>query len=183
MTFPAIVFAAMIMNNPQQNGGFILLDASVMKTADRWRIVNDDVMGGVSSSRAVIRDKRILFSGSVSLENNGGFASLRSQIKNYDFAKFSGIEIRLKGGGKLYSISMKETPYFTGYSFTSTFETKENDWTVLQIPFDKFKLQYFGRNINSGKKVPLSKIKEIALLIGDKQEGDFEAEIDYIMLY
>jgi len=172
------------MNNPQQDGGSILLNASIMKTEDQWRIVNDDVMGGLSSSKVfVTEDDKITFSGKVSLENNGGFASLRSQIKDYNFEKFSGIEIKLKGDGKRYSISMKETSYFSGYFYTCSFETKKNDWAVVQIPFDRFKLNYFGKDTNSGKKVPLSKIKEVSLLIGDKQEGAFEAEVDYIKLY
>ncbi len=52
------------------------------------------------------------------LENNGGFASLRSPVKNYNFENFSGIEIKIKGDGKRYSISMKETTYFSGYFYT-----------------------------------------------------------------
>ena len=100
MNFLTIIFAAIIMNNPQQDGGSILLNASIMKTEDQWRIVNDDVMGGISSSKAIIKDDKITFSGNVSLDNNGGFASLRSQIKNYNFENFSGIEIKIKGRWK-----------------------------------------------------------------------------------
>ena len=154
-----------------------------MKTGDQWRIVNDGVMGGLSSSKAIVKDEKIIFSGNVSLDNNGGFASLRSPVKNYNFENFSGIEIKIKGDGKRYSISMKETTYFSGYFYTSSFESKKNDWTVVKIPFENFKLNYFGKETNSKQKIPLSKIKEISLLIGDKQEGTFEAEIDYIKLY
>ncbi len=184
MILLTIIFAVITMNNSQQEGEAILLNASIMKTEEQWRVVNDDVMGGISSSKVLVTDDdRIIFRGNVSLENNGGFASLRSPVKNYNFENYSGIEIKLKGNGKLYSISMKETAYFSGYFYTCSFETKKNDWTTLQIPFDKFKLHYFGKDMNSGKKVPLSKIKEVSLLIGEKQEGAFEAEIDYIKLY
>lgn len=183
MNFLTIILAALIMNSPKLDVESILLNASMMKTEDRWRIVNDDVMGGISSSKAIIKDDKIIFGGNVSLENNGGFASLRSPVKNYNFENYSGIEIKLIGKGKLYSISMKETSYFSGYFYTCSFETNKNDWTVLQIPFDRFKLYYFGKDMNSSKKVPLNKIKEVSLLIGDKQEGTFEAEIDYIKLY
>ena len=185
MNLPAIILSSILMiTSIKPNQEDYLLNSSIMKTENQWRIVNDDVMGGVSSSKVFItEDDKISFSGNVSLENNGGFASIRSQIKNYDFVNFSGIEIKLKGDGKLYSISMKETSYFSGYFYTCSFETKKNEWTILQIPFDRFKLHYFGKDINSDKKVPLSKIKEISLLIGDKQGGTFEAEIDYIKLY
>jgi NADH dehydrogenase [ubiquinone] 1 alpha subcomplex assembly factor 1 len=172
------------MNNSlQQNEDNILLNASIMKTENKWRIVNDGVMGGLSSSNAVVKDEKIIFSGNVSLENNGGFASLRSPVKDYNFEKFAGLEIKLKGDGKRYSFSMKETTYFNGYFYTSSFETKKDEWIVVQIPFNEFKLYYYGKEANSNKKLPLNNIKEISLLIGDKQEGQFKAEVDYIKLF
>jgi hypothetical protein len=172
------------MNNPQQNNSIVLLNSSIMKTEDQWRIVNDDVMGGLSSSKVSISEEgKILFSGKVSLENNGGFASLRSPIKNYNFENHSGIEIRIKGDGKKYSISMKETSYFTGSFYTVNFQTIKDELITLKIPFDSFALYYFGREVSSNPKIPLNKIKEISLLIGEKQEGIFYAEIDFIKLY
>ena len=42
---------------------------------DRWTIVNDGVMGGLSRSRILVSDERtVVFEGRLSLENNGGFA-------------------------------------------------------------------------------------------------------------
>jgi len=178
-----LISVILIKTTTIQNDDNFLLNAALMKTENQWRIVNDGVMGGLSSSKAVIKDDKIIFSGNVSLENNGGFASLRSPVKDYNFENFSGIEIKIKGDGKRYSISMKETTYFNGYFYTSSFETKKDEWIVAQIPFNQFKLYYLGKDINSSKKIPLDNIKEISLLIGDKQEGEFKAEIDYIMLY
>ncbi|MEO8232041.1 MAG: CIA30 family protein [Ignavibacteriota bacterium] len=172
------------MNNlSKQSDNIILLSASAMKTENQWRIVNDGVMGGLSSSDVSVKDDKIIFAGNVSLENNGGFASLRSPVKDYNFEEFSGIEIKIKGDGKRYGISMKETSHFTGYFYTTTFETKNNELVTVKLPFDQFKLYYFGRGIDSSKKIPLDKIKEISLLIGDKQKDTFIIEIDYIKLY
>ena len=40
-----------------------------------WNIVNDDVMGGISRSSLSMNDENnLIFSGYLSLENNGGFA-------------------------------------------------------------------------------------------------------------
>ncbi len=185
MNFLSFTLAAIIINNSvQQNENNVLINASLMKTENQWRIVNDGVMGGLSSSKAIVNnDSKIVFSGNVSLENNGGFASLRSPVKDYNFEKFSGIEIKIKGDGKRYSVSMKETTYFEGYFYTSSFESKKDEWIIIQIPFDQFKLYYFGKETDSNKKIRLNNIKEISLLIGDKQAGEFKAEIDYIMLY
>ncbi len=147
MNFLTIIISAIIMSSPlHQTEDTILLNASNMKTENQWRIVNDGVMGGLSSSNVTVNDdNKIVFKGNVSLENNGGFASLRSPVKNYNFEKFSGIELRMKGDGKRYSISMKETSYFTGYFYTTSFDTKNDEWMVIKIPFDEFKLYYYGK--------------------------------------
>ena len=47
--------------------------------AKQWQTVNDGVMGGVSDGRFKINDdKNMEFFGTLSLENNGGFASVRT---------------------------------------------------------------------------------------------------------
>jgi hypothetical protein len=184
MNLPAMILSAILMiTSIKQNQDGYLLNTSIMKTQNKWHIVNDGVMGGLSSSKVNVEDDKIIFSGNVSSENNGGFASLRSPIKDYNFENFSGIEIKIKGDGNRYSISMKETTYFSGYFYTSTFETQKDEWITIKIPFDQFKLYYFGKETKSGKKIPLNNIKEISLLIGDKQEGSFNSEIEYIRLY
>lgn len=184
MNFLTLTLSLIIMiSSSLQNQDSLLLNASLMKTENKWRVVNDGVMGGLSSSKAFVEDDKIIFSGNVSLENNGGFASLRSPVKDYNFEKYNGIEIKIKGDGKQYSISMKETYYFTGYFYTTSFDTKKDEWMVIKISFDKFKLYYYGKETNSKKKIPLSNIKEVSLMIGDKQEGSFKAEIEYLWLY
>lgn len=184
MNLAAIILLAFLMiTSINQNQENYLLNSSIMETKNKWLIVNDGVMGGLSSSKVNIKEDKIIFSGNISLENNGGFASLRSPIKNHNFENFYGIEIRIMGDGKCYSISMKETTYFSGYFYTSTFETKKDKWIKIKIPFDQFKLNYFGKETKSNKNIPLNNIKEISLLIGDKQEGNFTAEIDYVKLY
>ena len=46
-----------------------------------WRQTNDDVMGGVSTSRMTIdKNGHGVFLGNVSLDNNGGFAMTRLPV-------------------------------------------------------------------------------------------------------
>lgn len=178
-----LIFAVFMINKQNNQVNVSLLNAAIMKSEDKWRIVNDGVMGGLSSSKAVVQDDIIIFSGDVSLKNNGGFASLRSPVIEYNFEGYSGIEIKIKGDGKRYSISMKETTYFTGLFFTSAFEAKKDEWITIRLPFDQFMLYSFGRKTSSKKKIPTDNIKEISLLIGDKQAGVFKAEVEYLRLY
>ncbi len=161
----------------------ILLNYKTMESDSKWRIVNDGVMGGLSTSRVELRNGDIIFSGDVSLKNNGGFASLRSPVKDYNFSGSNGFKLNVLGDGKIYSISMKETEYFSGYFYTADFITEKEKWTEVKIPFAEFSHYYFGRNIESNPKIPLNNIKEVSLVISNKQEGNFEIKISNIHLY
>jgi len=149
-----------------------------------WRIVNDNVMGGQSTSQLKrnTEDETWVFEGNLSLENNGGFASIRSPQKGYDFRDFKGIEIKIRGDGKNYGISLSENYYFTGFYYHYSFSTHPNEWMIYQLNFDQFKPQYFGRPFEYSRQVDLDDIKEISLIIGDKQNGPFQLEIAWIKL-
>ena len=63
-----------------------------------WMVVNDGVMGGLSQSRPEITDRdTLVFTGNVSLENNGGFASIRHGAEPFGLEEGDGILIRVKG--------------------------------------------------------------------------------------
>ena len=62
-----------------------LFDFSKPDAAQAWQPVNDGVMGGVSDGRFKITDQGTMeFFGTLSLENNGGFASVRSAAVTLD---------------------------------------------------------------------------------------------------
>ena len=64
----------------------------------KWFSVDDGVMGGVSKGKLSVEDGTLVFSGKLSLENNGGFSSLRSGDKKYDFSGKGGFRDAGKGG-------------------------------------------------------------------------------------
>ena len=69
--------------NPEKNIGL-----------DNWNIVNDDVMGGISTSYLSVSDgKSLIFNGNLSLENNGGFASTRHRFKEQTLASVKSFKI------------------------------------------------------------------------------------------
>ncbi len=73
-----------------------------------WQIVNDTVMGGISSSRLDrVDDEIVRFSGQLRLENNGGFASMRSSSGVPNMAKANTIVIRVRGDGRRYQLRLR----------------------------------------------------------------------------
>ncbi len=151
---------------------------------DQWRSINDTVMGGVSYSRLLI-DKRgfAVFFGVVSLENNGGFASVRSFPKHYDLSDYEGLAIRVKGDGKRYKLSLKTEDRLDGVVYQQSFETFEDRWKKIYLPFCDFKPGFRGRLLENAKPLNPSEIRTFGFVIAEKQDGVFQLNIDWIKAY
>ena len=168
----------------ETNLKFKFADFTDKKVRSQWGVTNDDVMGGVSTSKiSVGEDEVLIFSGEISLENNGGFASLRSPIDDYDFSDYKGFLLKVKGDGKTYSLSFRQTKNFTGYNYTKKFATERDKWQIVSLPLKEFKLKYYGREVNNSELPDKSAIKQISILISDKQQGPFKVDIAWIGLF
>ena len=76
--------------------------------ADYWMIVNDSVMGGISQSQFTLTENGAArFEGTLSLANNGGFASVRTYPIDYKLADYDGVKIRFKGDGRQYKLRLR----------------------------------------------------------------------------
>jgi hypothetical protein len=77
-----------------------LFDFAGPEAAQQWQAVNDGVMGGVSEGRfRITPDKKLEFFGTLSLENNGGFASVRTKPTELNLKAGDAIVVRAKGDG------------------------------------------------------------------------------------
>jgi monofunctional biosynthetic peptidoglycan transglycosylase len=161
----------------------ILLDFEQPGDAANWTVINDVVMGGVSSSRFVVeKPGTAVFSGVVSLENNGGFASANMKPAQFDLSDCDGIRFRVKGDGKSYKITLKNEGAFNGFSYRFEFATKDGEWLTIDAPFSSFVPKFMGET-TSAPPVDRARIKTFGFLIADKQDGPFRLEIDWIGAY
>jgi len=145
-----------------------------------WQVVNDVVMGGISVSKFEIQDEYGVFSGKVSLENNGGFASVRALLPESVTGNFQRIVIRVKGDGKTYRFTIRTDQNFDGVAYASSFSTKNNMWTDHEFSIDDFAPTFRGRTLNDVPPLKDQQIRQIGLLISDKQSGSFNLLIDWI---
>jgi len=158
----------------------MLFDFSQTSPIDDWRIVNDGVMGGLSQGKFSINAKgNGFFRGTISLDNNGGFSSVRYRFKTQDVSKFSAIKIRLKGDGKAYQFRIKADAS-QRYSYIEKIETS-GDWETLTIPFSTMYPAFRGRVLDLPNYLG-KELTEIAFLFGNKKEEDFALAIDFIEL-
>ena len=165
------------------NGETVIFNFNSPADSDKWTTVNDVVMGGVSDSKFLINsDSTATFSGTVSPDNNGGFASVRTSLKN-DFKDYEGAVIRVKGDGKIYSLRFRTDINFDGISYQAKFKTISGEWKEYKIPFSDFKPTYRGNTLSDKPNLESKDIKQIGILIAGKQFGKFELNIDWIKFY
>lgn len=151
--------------------------------ADRseWYVVNDGVMGGISES--AIRktpSETAVFSGDLSLENNGGFASVRAAVGTRDLSAHSGLQIRVRGDGRTYQLRLRSNDGFDGIAYRSFFDTREGEWLEITLPFSEFVPTFRGRTLSDQPPLDRSRIQQVAFMLADKNPGTFSLEIDYV---
>ena len=145
-----------------------------------WMIVNDGVMGGLSSSSLIKNEEgHAQFSGVVRLENNGGFASVRYRVIDIESTEFSAFKLHVKGDGKRYQFRAKKG-IRDRHSYTKYFETNGN-WEEIIIPFDQMKPTFRGRLL---AMPPLdgNSLSELGFLIGNGVKESFALQIKRVEL-
>lgn len=170
---------------PSETGTeLVLFDFGSETAVSEWRAVNDTVMGGISSGRMMRSSEgNAVFAGTVSLENNGGFASVRGPNLAQGLGEFAGIAVRIRGDGKQYKAGLRTDELFDGVFHQASFDTEPGGWQVVKIPFTGFIPTYHGRRLSEDRRMKPEEIRSVSFLISDKQEGPFQLEIDWIKAY
>lgn len=157
-----------------------LIDFSKSLEGPEWKSVNDGVMGGLSKGKPEMKDGKMHFTGVLSLENNGGFSSIRVD-KDYDFSGKTKMLLRVRGDGRTYQLRLSTDARYndSAISYGTEFSTEKGKWIEVKVTFKSLSPSWRGRNLD-GPPLDLSEVEEIGILIGDKKEGPFELEIDWI---
>ena len=144
-----------------------LFDFNAQSTLENWYVVDDVVMGGRSAgSFSLSPEGHGIFAGEVSLENNGGFSSVRHRFAPTEVQDYTHCYIRLKGDGKRYQFRIKANSkdYFSYIAYFST----NGDWQTVQIPLNEMYPSYRGRKLDI-PNFSADYMEEIAFLIANKK--------------
>lgn len=159
----------------------VLSDFSGADAPKEWQTINDGVMGGVSEGKFKITDKKTLeFFGTLSLENNGGFASVRTKAKKLGLEKGDVLLVRVRGDGREYSMNLHVPRPLTAFSYRATVQTKKDEWIEVKFPLDKFVATSFGRVVKDAGPVDPGEVNGLGFLLGDKKAGPFKMEVEWI---
>ncbi|BDX35212.1 CIA30 family protein [Mycobacterium antarcticum] len=160
-----------------------LVDLDEASEVATWTTVNDPVMGGQSTSRITFGDGGLVFSGDISLENNGGFASARSPQDPDIGRRATGaksLRVRALGDGKTYVLKVGTAGQ--PWSYIQRFTTEAAVQRIYELPIAGF--QPVGQRLDPAPDAPQtldpSNIDQVSVYILDKQQGPFELTISTI---
>ena len=157
-----------------------LYDFSTNSDLSNWTVVNDVVMGGRSEADFFVNsDGHAVFQGKVSLENNGGFSSVRYRFAQKKTEDYDTMVIRLKGDGKRYQFRVK-TASSDRHSYIYHFQTT-GDWQIIEIPFTEMYPGFRGNKLDM-PNYPGKEMEEIAFLIANNKAEAFNLELDKIFM-
>lgn len=172
-----IIFLALVSINMNER---MIFDFNKNSDISSWRVVNDVVMGGRSSgSFELSEDGHGVFSGEVSLENNGGFSSVRHSFNKLNVDSEMKVVLIIKGDGKDYQFRVKHNDN-DAHSYITTFQTS-GDWETIEIPLKDLFPSFRGRTLDM-PNFNHDSMEQIAFLIANKRAESFELLIDKIEL-
>ena len=132
---------------------------------DCW-IVNDGVMGGVSQSALRPDAQGMFFEGQVSLENNGGFASMRSSAQFPPGTQV--LELLAKGDGKQYKLVLR-TAIAPRVTYAADF-IAEPTWQTYRFQLNQFKATFRGQDVHA-PTLSFFDVTEFGILISKSEAG------------
>jgi len=148
----------------------------------KWRTVNDTVMGGRSQGSSFLTEAgNRIFSGGISLKNNGGFSSVRTFGGEYDLSDYKGVTVKVRGDGRKYYFTARANNR-SRVAFWYPMQTKAGEWVTFKIPFSSLYATSFGRKLN-GMNLNTKNITSFGLMLYDKNDGDFNLELESIKIY
>lgn len=157
-----------------------IFDFSSESNAQNWYVVDDGVMGGRSEGNFFIGPEgHAVFEGTVSLENNGGFSSVRYDMESTDISEFNTLKLKVKGDGKRYQVRAKTNR--RDYQSYIAYAETTGEWEVIEIKLSDMYPGFRGRRLRM-PNYPAEEMAEFAILIGNKKAEPFHLEIDKIWL-
>lgn len=154
--------------------------SSKPQVSQAWAAVNDTVMGGVSEGRYTLTsDNTLLFRGDLSLDNNGGFASIRTRTTDLNLRGYDAIAVRVKGDGRTYNFDLRTAQPRMASSYRQPLDTQDGEWIEVRFPIQNFYLTSFGRRVNAPPLQP-EDIASFGFTLSDKDEGPFSLEIGWV---
>ena len=165
----------------QQSQSMVLYDFADQSDVSDWSNQNDTVMGGVSDSATNWVDGQLVFSGNLSLDNNGGFTSTFGPINDQLPTLMSGakaIVVTARGDGKTYLMQIRNYDNTRYIQRFTTVADVEQDYVLPLADFES--VDWRLSVIPNAAPIDTTTIGQLGFYLLDKQVGPFEIAISSI---
>lgn len=177
----ALMVLAVLCQVAAQDALLPLFDFAAPEAARHWQSVNDNVMGGVSDGRfRITPDNTLEFSGTLSLENNGGFASVRSKSADVGIRAGDTIVVRVTGDGREYVLNLYTKSRRMAFSYRAPLPTTKGEWREVEVPLADFIPTAFGRPVQGMGPVEPGQINGMGFMLSDKKPGPFQMQVEWV---
>lgn len=167
----------------QHHEPIALFDFRDADAAHDWAPIDDRVMGGISRSRLRYDPAgHAVFEGEVSLERSGGFASVRSMPGARGKCGAGTCLIDVRGAGKQFKLSLLTDDGFGSLTYQANFVPTGGDWQTLRLPLASFRASFRGREVPGAPALDPARIRQVGLMISERQAGPFALDIRWIGL-
>lgn len=161
----------------------LLFDFASADAAACWSPIDDAVMGGLSHSR--LQDSGAgyaVFAGDVSLANGGGFASVRCRPAALGMAGATACTVEVAGDGRRYKLNLRTEDAFDGVNYQLQFTPPAGGWVRITLPLADFAPRWRGRLVPDAPALDPAHLRQLGLMIADRQAGAFRLAIRSIAL-
>ena len=150
-------------------------------STQNWQPINDGVMGGASSSQMRFDVAGYaVFEGMVSLENNGGFASVRASELDLGCPDTLGYMLTVCGDGHTFKLNLRTDSGFDGVNYQAVFTTAPGLWTRTVLPLAAFEPSFRGGIVQGALPLQPERVRQVGLMISGKQAGEFRLMVKTI---
>lgn len=171
---PGDVRSVMKVSRPQMQMTSVLFDFSDPGSVAFWHPINDGVMGGLSIGLLRHHPAGYAeFAGQVSLDNNGGFASVRCLAGDYGRDDALAYRLDVCGDGKRYKLNLRTDNRFDGINYQARFDPPAGVWTTCRLAGADFFPTWRGRPVPDALPLDMTRVQQIGLMISDRQAGSF----------
>ena len=138
-------------------------------------------MDGVSDGRFRITERQTMeFYGTLSLEKNGGFASVRSRPRTLGLQTGDTLVARVRRDGREYQLNLYTAERTRAFSYRAPVKTRAGEWIDAEVALDRFEATSFGRVIRGAGPVDPRSVMSIGFLLAEKTPGPFALEVAWI---
>lgn len=158
-----------------------LIDLGREGEIDRWQVVNDGVMGGLSRGQIAQDEEAMRFWGEINTDG-GGFSSIRRQLLRGALSDADRLRVTMKSDGRDYQLSMRtgERRFGRSVAYRATLNPEgQGDWKVASVDLTNLEPSIFGRRVRAPIFDPAD-ARSIGFILADGQDGPFEMHIHKI---